>query len=174
MRTKLIYFREVQKFQQIVLWVVFILLASFFWYGSIQQIIFKIPFGNKPVSDLELAVLFIIFGIGFPLLFYFMRLTTEVRNDGIYFRFTPFHMRFQKILFTDIEKYGIVKYRPFLDYGGWGIRYGIRGKAYNVSGNIGIEFQMKNGKKILIGTHEPDSFKNGIDQGINESNANIL
>ncbi|HYH03873.1 MAG TPA: DUF6141 family protein [Bacillota bacterium] len=173
MKNESVCFKERQKFQQIGIWVFFILLASVFWYGFIQQVIFGIPFGNKPASDLSLSFFLVVFGIGFPLLFYFLNLTTEVRNDGIYIRFAPFHIRFQKILFTDIDKYKIIKYRPFLDYGGWGIRYGIKGKAYNVSGNIGMEFQLKNGKKILIGTQEPDNFKHAVDKGMGGFNSYI-
>jgi hypothetical protein len=29
-------------------------------------------------------------------------------------------------------------------------------RAYNTSGNMGLQLIMKNGKKILIGTHKPD------------------
>ena len=48
-----------------------------------------------------------------------------------------------------------------LEYGGWGLRGGFflnkgKGTAYNVSGNIGIQLEFVNGKKILIGTHKRD------------------
>jgi hypothetical protein len=47
------------------------------------------------------------------------------------------------------------KYRPILEYGGWGIRCGWKGgRAYNVSGNEGVQLVFKNGKRLLIGSKE--------------------
>ena len=58
----------------------------------------------------------------------------------------------------EIIKYEIRKYRPIIEYGGWGIRFNKSGKAYTVSGNIGIQIQMSTGKGILIGTQQPNEF----------------
>ncbi len=41
-----------------------------------------------------------------------------------------------------------------------GIRYGPKGTAYNVSGKIGLQLELKNGKKILIGTRKPEEIEN--------------
>jgi hypothetical protein len=59
-----------------------------------------------------------------------------------------------------IEKYEVITYDPILDYGGWGIKYNRHGKAYNVSGNKGLQLYLKNGKRILIGTQKESELTN--------------
>jgi hypothetical protein len=53
-------------------------------------------------------------------------------------------------------------YRPIRDYGGWGIRYGRGGKAYNVSGNRGVMLELSDGQKLLIGSQRPEELANAI------------
>ncbi len=148
-------FREVQQFRQKWLWVI----PASPWGILIYQLVSGIPLGDRPASNPELAVL----GTVLFCLFYFSRLTTWVKNDGVYFRFFPLHFSEQAILFSDVAKYEIRIYSPIRDYGGWGIRWGPKGKAYNVSGNRGIQFELKNGKKILIGTQRPEEFLRALD-----------
>lgn len=59
-----------------------------------------------------------------------------------------------------------VIYNPIGDWGGWGIRYNSRGRAYNMYGNEGVEVTLKNGKVILFGTQRPDELYNAILQKI--------
>ncbi len=59
-------------------------------------------------------------------------------------------------------------YSPFRDYGGWGIRIGPRGWAYNVSGSQGIELTFTAGHRILIGTRDPEGFMRAVEQARNE------
>jgi hypothetical protein len=52
------------------------------------------------------------------------------------------------------------KYSPIKEYGGWGFRYGFKnGKAYNISGNMGLQLILKNGDRILIGTQKPEELE---------------
>ncbi|MES2389410.1 MAG: hypothetical protein V4543_15515, partial [Bacteroidota bacterium] len=66
-------------------------------------------------------------------------------------------------------------YSPMGEYGGWGIRYGInKGWLYNVSGNMGLQLELLDGKKVLIGTRKPDEIiaalrKSGMAQCVAES-----
>lgn len=43
------------------------------------------------------------------------------------------------------------------DYGGWGIRYGRKGKAFNVFGSRGLQLEFTNGKRLLIGSQKTGS-----------------
>ncbi len=94
------------------------------------------------------------------LFFMFLRLDTEIREDGIYYQLFPFHFKMRKIAFDDIEKVYVRKYNPLMEYGGWGIRLGLFGKgwAINISGNKGIQIEFKNKKKrkFLLGTQKPE------------------
>jgi hypothetical protein len=119
------------------------------------------------MSDTGLAVvgpLMILLGIGLALLFYKMRLVTEVRKDGVYVNFIPLSR--QTVLFADIAGCEVRTYRPIRDYGGWGIRYGPAGKAFNVSGNRGVQLKLTNGKRLLIGSQRPEELAQAVRAGL--------
>ncbi len=46
-------------------------------------------------------------------------------------------------------------YRAFLDYGGYGVRLGLRGWAWSVSGNQGVLVESTNGSRLMIGSQRP-------------------
>ncbi len=53
------------------------------------------------------------------------------------------------------------------EYGGWGIRYGMKGMAYNVSGNRGVQLEFETGKRLLIGSQRPEELVSQIQVAIN-------
>jgi hypothetical protein len=83
----------------------------------------------------------------------------------LYICFFPFHLSFKKMPFIQIKKYEARTYSPLGEYGGWGIRYGFEGKAYNVSGNRGVQLELVNGKRLLIGSQSPEELVKAIDLG---------
>jgi hypothetical protein len=78
--------------------------------------------------------------------------------DGIYIRFFPFHFSYKEIAFHDLKSFEVRTYNALREYGGWGIRYGPQGKAYNVGGNRGVQLVLADGKRILIGSQKPEEF----------------
>ena len=55
------------------------------------------------------------------------------------------------------------RYRPILEYGGWGYRWGRGGsRAYNVRGNRGVQIVLQDGKTILIGSQRPEELASAI------------
>ena len=84
------------------------------------------------------------------------RLRTEVRPDGLYVRLVPF-TRQHCYAWDVIVSAKARRYRPILEYGGWGIRFGRSGKAYNVYGNRGVQLEFASGKKLLIGSQRPEA-----------------
>ena len=161
-----VFFKEEQRFRQLWLWV-FIILASIIpWLGLITQVILGQKLGNNPAPDWIIILMWLVFGIGFPLLFYSIKLITEVHKDGIHIRFFPFHRKFKIFLYAEIEGHAARKYKPIREYGGWGIRYTLGGMAYNVYGNKGVQLILKNKKKILIGTQKPEEFYKAISKVI--------
>ena len=100
-------------------------------------------------------------------------LTTYINEEGVYVRLFPLLVKYKFFSWDIISKSYIRKYNPILEYGGWGIRYGgfrfnllrvnglnfrnIMNKnvAYNISGNIGLQLELKSGKRVLIGTRKP-------------------
>ena len=132
-------FEEKQKFNQWWLWVI---LLSF-------PIISVGPF-----DDNEINVYHVLIGIAIPLLFYFPELRIKVNEDGLHYQFFPFHLKFHTIKMDEIESFKAMEYSPLKEYGGWGIRYGFKGKVYNVSGNKGVKIFLKNGSNIMFGSQK--------------------
>lgn len=112
-------------------------------------------------------------GTGLPILFLVLFLTlkleTKVRSDGLYVRFFPVHIRYKKFGAADLEQYYARTYKPMLEYGGWGIRFGKNGRAYNANGNKGVQLVLKNGKKLLIGSQKPDELVAAIDKMLKQN-----
>ncbi|MCX6234370.1 MAG: DUF6141 family protein [Bacteroidetes bacterium] len=165
-----LYFKEVQKFTQIWLWVLLSAMVGLFLFFIIKQIVFDQPVGDHPTTDLGLLLTSLI-----PLatigLFFSLRLITEVRKEGIFYRFAPFQRKLKLIPWADIEKCYVRKYKPISEYGGWGMRMGSlkHGKAFNVRGNMGLQIEFKNGKRFLIGTQNPQELEGALNKIKNET-----
>lgn len=163
-------FCEVQRFRNTWIWIlvlpISVFLITLFGYGMVKQLILGDPWGSRPMSDAALAIvgrIAVLFGIGLACLFYSMKLIAEVRNDGLYIRFFP--LTHQKILFEDIRGFKVRTYRPIREFGGWGIRYRSGSKAYNVSGNRGVQLELSNGKRLLIGSQRSEELARAIETG---------
>lgn len=154
-------FQEKQKFTQWWIWLIHISILLIFLSGVYIQIVRKEPFGNNPASDGLLLFIFVIL-LGLNLLFLSLNLKTRITNDKIYFKFYPFHTTKQEYLISDIQEMKVIKYKPILDYGGWGIRGFGNDKAFNVKGNMGLKILFKDGKKRLIGTQKPEELQQVI------------
>ncbi|UCG50968.1 MAG: hypothetical protein JSW58_12305 [Candidatus Latescibacterota bacterium] len=137
-----------------------------FGWAIVQQIILGEPFGDRPMGDTALLIvgpLYILLGVALLYIFFEGRLVTEVRPDGLFVRFIPFHRRFNQIPLAGVARCEARTYRPIREYGGWGIRGGVGKKAYNVSGNQGVELEYDNGKKLLIGSKKAGQLASAIE-----------
>ncbi|GAB4074162.1 DUF6141 family protein [Barrientosiimonas marina] len=157
-------YREVQRPRQIWYWGLILAVAVLMWYWFIQQIVFGVPIGNNPAPDVVTIILWVLFGIAFPVIMLgVLKLVVEVHHDGVYIRFVPFHIHYRKYLFKDIRDYQRMTYSPLKRFGGWGLRFNFENeKAYNLIGKEGIELSF-NYSKLVIGTQKPDELKRAID-----------
>lgn len=151
-------FTEKQKFTQWWIWLVLIGINGMFLYGIYRQIILNEIFGDNQISNEALIVLYVL-TLLITLLFVIMRLDTKINKEGIYVRLYPLHLNFKFYKWDEIEKAYIRKYNPILEFGGWGLRIGFKGMAYNVSGNKGLQLEFKNGNKLLIGTNRAEELE---------------
>ncbi len=164
-----VLFREEQRFRQPWLWglvggMTAATLVPVAW-GTVQQLVLRRPWGNRPMSDaglLALCVGIVVFDAAVVWLVAAARLTTVVVRDGLRLRFRPFHRRWHTFAAGDIEAAEATDYRPILDYGGWGIRFGRRGKAYNVSGHRGVQLRLRGGHRLLVGSQRADALAAAI------------
>jgi len=153
-------FNEEQRFNQI--WLIVILLIS----AVVPISIYVKEYLDSPSenSTLELfsLIVIVLFAMGF---IFFFKLTTRIDHIGIHYKFFPFHWNLKSIKWNEIDEAYVRTYDPLGEYGGWGLKGGIlwnksKGKAINVSGDIGIQIVFKDGKKLLIGTQKQHEAKN--------------
>lgn len=149
-----IHFIEEQKFRQWWIWIIVVIVLFIPIFTSWQLIKQSHP------DALPVAII----GCTAPILVFIMlfscKLKTEIDEYYISYRFVPFHFSAKKIYWEDVEHVYVTSYSPLRDFGGWGIRYSFRkGKAFNVSGNIGLQLILKNGKKILFGTQKKNALE---------------
>ena len=83
--------------------------------------------------------------------------------DGILVRYMPFNSSYNVYKWEDIAELFIREYKPVREYFSWGIRIGPRGKAFNVSGNMGFQLVFKNGRRMLIGTNDVEGLRGIVD-----------
>ena len=161
-------YSEKQRFRQRWLWMLLLIFPVGSLWSLFQQIILGSLFGGNAESIPVLFVLVVI-GVMFTLFMYTTGLDTEVIEEGLRIRFWPFHLNWVFLPFSSIQKAEAVTYRPLAEYGGWGIRYGRKGKAYNVSGNKGVLLTFKDQKNVLIGSKNHETLFLAINGHIQSS-----
>jgi hypothetical protein len=161
-------FMETQKIRQTWLWLVTIAAALL----SVLPIAYEMyqqatdtgsPFADESLNISVLVILAIF--IALLSLLYASRLESRIGSDGLNYRFYPFMIKFRRIAPEEITSWQVRKYSPLKEYGGWGIRYSTsRGWAYNVSGNMGLQLELVNGKRILFGTQKPEEISQAMEE----------
>ncbi len=145
-------FKEEQRFTQ--LWLLVLLGIS----GAVPILIILKEYlkENSTITTNEciLSLLGIILSLGGLFIF---KLTTRIDHEGIHYQFFPIHLSMKTINWDELQSVKVITYDPIGEYGGWGIRGSNfwnkeKGKAFTISGDIGIQLELKKGKKLLIGT----------------------
>lgn len=149
-------FKSVQKCKQPFMWLIILGVAVFIWYTTYQQIILGNQAGSNPASDPVLIIIWLVIGIGFPLALFNMKLIIKMDSEQFSYRLFPLHLRMHSYRMDDIEKMETVFIRPVLDFGGWGIRWGRKGKGYIISGRKAVKVYLKAGRPIYFSSDEPE------------------
>jgi len=144
-----------QEYQKIRSWWVQIpvIISSIFCiYICLQQILFNQSLTDNTITDIFVVLIIFIIGIGIPAFVHLVRLETKIQNNNLTIKFWPFHLKPVIFQIIHIKNAEAITYNPIKDYGGWGIRYGVKGKAYNLNGNKGVLLTFKNDQVVLIGS----------------------
>ena len=152
-------FKEEQRFTQ--LWLLVLLGMSLI--VSVTIIVKEYIQQNSTMSSTEFVLVLLGILLSLALIFIF-KLTTRIDEYGIHYQFFPLHLSMRKIAWSEINNAYVRTYNPISEYGGWGLKGGFlwskkKGIAINISGDIGIQLELKNGKKILIGTRKKEEVK---------------
>jgi hypothetical protein len=159
---ELVRFEEVQRWTQWWLWSGLIPTVGIVWWLFLAQMLSWSPFpASSPTwSIVLLAVVFVLAGVLLPLLFLVGHLRAIVGDDRVIVRYFPIWTR--TIALNDILDCQAVTYSPIGDYGGWGIRYGWQGWAYNVKGDRGVKLTLRKGAPLLIGSQRAEELADAI------------
>lgn len=107
-----------------------------------------------------LAILFVF------TLFNFFKLKTRIDEKGVYYQYLPFHFSYRFLPWNTISKCYVRNYDAIFEYGGWGLKFSFRksrGKSFTVKGDVGLQLELMNGKKILIGTQKKKEIQRSIE-----------
>lgn len=160
------YFKEEQHFSNPWFWVFLIVVFTIALAPTVVAIygglVLEKPYGETPSSLTTLFILLsvlVVIYILVILLFRKMRLIVEIRDEGVCYRYPPFISKERLFAREEINKYEIRKYKPIMEYSGWGIRYswGKSGRALTVKGRMGLQLFLTDGKKVLFGTQRGDA-----------------
>jgi hypothetical protein len=86
-----------------------------------------------------------------------LRMITEVTPTElrVWFGWLPTYRRTVPI--AAIKRLEVVRYRPILDYGGWGVRSGRDGeRVLSARGDRGVRLFLADGSRLLIGSQDPE------------------
>lgn len=94
----------------------------------------------------------------------FCTLTIKIEDGIIYWYFGPYFWK-KRVRLSEVVRAEIVHNSWWY---GWGIRSIKRGWLYNVSGFKAVQIELKNGKRVRLGTDQPENLKMAIDNEINK------
>ena len=150
-------FKEEQRLDQWWMQLVKLMLIAFLGYLVYSWYILNEGVDELGNYDYLIQVMVIAAVVLNLLLFYSIKLRTEIDEIGIHYQFIPFQRAAKIIRWAEIQDCYTREYKAILEYGGWGYRTSFgKGKAYNIKGNKGIQIVLLNGKKILIGTQKTE------------------
>lgn len=147
-------FHEEQRFRQTWIWPMVLLPTGLIWYFFVAQVILLRPMGQNPAPNWAVWILFSLFGLALPWMMFALRMSVMVTHEGLYVRYFPFLTT--RIPIGQIDHCAPRTYSPIGEYGGWGIRGFGRNRAYNVSGNRGVQLVLVSGRRLLVGSQHPE------------------
>ena len=84
------------------------------------------------------------------------RLRTEVDENSIRYQFFPAHRDLQAVDWDEVAACRVYKTGLWSHLSGWGVSYATKqGPRFSVTGQNGVELQLKNGERIFLGSHQP-------------------
>jgi len=149
-------FKEVQSMYGKWLIIILLTLAAVFLYQANVDL-------NKLIKNPSFWIL-----ISIAVLLNVVKLRTSYNEIGIHIRFIPLVWN-KTILWKDVQT-GYMRTYTLMDFGGWGYRFGKDGTAINAKGKHGIQLVLMNGRRILIGTQQPEEVQKMIDLYLRKSN----
>lgn len=141
--SKIVNFKEIQTFSKVIPITIVIILSSVWIFALIWQIYLGIPFGPYPVNNLGLIGIGIILIIPFVLML-FLKMETQVREDGVYYKLKPIEFSWHKIPASKIIGSKIVQNKS--------------------KGKTALKIKLENNKSISLNTRKVEEMQIALNQ----------
>ncbi len=154
-----VIYTERQKFNQKWLWAILFVTFAICLGGAAWSMIW-----NGDPFPLELLVVL-------PLILILVAVTdlkTTITDREIR---TGFWFRTKSYALSEIEEAYVRTYAPVGEYGGWGIKGSRKNRAYNAYGDQGLQLILKDGRKVLVGTQQPDVIEQAMRDALGDGTA---
>ena len=120
---------------------------------AVRQMAFHRPWGNPPMSNGNVIFLSVLL-VAVYIRLITVRLVTDVKPAEVAVGLRGL-WRIKHVPIRSIRNAKAVQY-AISEYGGYGIRSGPRGPAYIAQGNRGVELELTDGGKMLIGSQRAE------------------
>lgn len=130
-------------------WVIIFCLGFMAAVGSVS--VWNVPVAERMEAAFYLVLAFALTAV----LFVFMKLETKVDGQNLHMRIPILANKMTPL--ADIASATAETYAPLRDYGGWGLRFGTKGKMYSMRGNQAVRVTRKSGETFSVGTGKPDA-----------------
>ena len=128
-------------------------------FVTCRQIVFHHPWGNPPSSNGGLLFLTILLSAVYVRLMT-ARLVTDLFRDALEVGLRGLWPK-RTIPLESIRSAKSIEFDP-AEAGGYGIRTGKLGQSYTARGNRGVQIELANGRRVLIGSQNPDDLSKKI------------
>jgi len=155
-------FHEVQRLRHPAMVVLFVLLLGLllmFLWACVQQIVFKIPFGGKPASNVFLIYNTVVLA-GLWSALVFAKLDVRIDENGICYCWRLLQPRSRTIRWNEIDGLDM----PDHGFVGYGIKLTKWGKIISMGSRKGLRLYLHSGERIIIDTRKPEELEQYIRQ----------
>ncbi|UYZ59107.1 hypothetical protein [Hymenobacter latericus] len=92
-----------------------------------------------------------------------LRLETRLDAAGVHYRMAPLHRTWRHRAWSQISRAYVRSYSPLGEYGGWGLRGLGSNRALNIAGFDGLQLELHDGSRLLLGTQRPAKLQQALD-----------
>jgi hypothetical protein len=93
-----------------------------------------------------------------------LRLDTRLDSAGAHYRLFPLQWQWRSQAWAEVARAYVRAYDPLSEYGGWGLKGTARNRALNMSGDQGLQLELQNGRRLLLGTQRPAEVAQALSQ----------
>ncbi|RTQ50280.1 hypothetical protein EJV47_11680 [Hymenobacter gummosus] len=93
-----------------------------------------------------------------------IRLDVRLDATGAHYRLWPLQLAERQQPWAEISRAYVRSYDPLGEYGGWGLKGTRRNRVLNVAGSEGIQLELLDGRRLLLGTQRPEEARRALAQ----------